>query len=283
MNNIIESFNSTINYIETVLCEEIEERKVLDLSGYSLSMFSRIFSILTDMTLSEYIRYRKLTKAAIDLRETKIKVIDVAIKYGYESSNSFANAFKRFHGNSPIEVRKGANFNVVSCVQLSVTVSGGRDMNISIQRKRSFKVAGIKSTNIDTSECSNLWEKFYSEFRHDELAHLGNGQMYGMCYDVKDCNNINYMVCYDVKDVEVAKKMGLEIVEIEESEYAILSLEGKIPESIHNGWKYAMEVFFPQNGYMHSGTPDFEVYGEGNMDEENYKMELWIPIVKVNK
>lgn len=283
MNNIIESFNSTINYIETVLCEEIEEKKILNFSGYSLSMFSRIFSILTDMTLSEYIRYRKLTKAAIDLRETKIKVIDIAIKYGYESSNSFTNAFKRFHGSSPVEVRRGANFNIVSRVQLSVKVSGGRDMNISIQKKSGFKVAGIKSKNIDTSECSKLWERFYSKFRYDELLKLGNGQMYGMCYDVKDCNNINYMVCCDVKDVDAAKKIGLDIVEVEESEYAILSLEGKIPESIHNGWKYAMEVFFPQYGYMHSGTPDFEVYGDGNMNEDNYRMELWIPIVKVNK
>lgn len=92
---MIESFNNTITYIDTELAGTVNEKKVARLSGYSFPLFSRIFSILTDMTLSEYVRNRKLSQAAVDLRNTDEKVINIAVKYGYESADSFAAAFKR--------------------------------------------------------------------------------------------------------------------------------------------------------------------------------------------
>jgi len=91
---IIKSFNDTIRYIENVLDDEIDEAEITRLSTYSYAMFSRLFSILTNMTLSEYMRLRKLSKAAIEIRSSDIKIIDVAIKYGYESSDAFTHAFK---------------------------------------------------------------------------------------------------------------------------------------------------------------------------------------------
>ena len=92
--NIIKSFNNTIDYLETVLDDEIDEKKVTQLSGYSYSMFSRLFSILTETTLSDYLRSRRLTEAAMILRDTDEKIIDVAFKFGYESSDSFATVYK---------------------------------------------------------------------------------------------------------------------------------------------------------------------------------------------
>ena len=77
-----------------------------------------------------------------------------------------------------------------------------------------------------------------------------------------------------------AKKLELDTMEIPEAEYAVVKLKGKIPNCIHEGWKYVMEVFFPEHGYKHAGTPDFEVYTEGDMESDNYEMELWVPIVK---
>ena len=278
--NMIKSFNDTIEYIETVLDSKIDKNKVFQLSSYSFAMFSRLFSIITDMTLSEYIRYRKLTRAAIDLRETGLKVIDVALKYGYESADSFSNAFKKFHGYSPLEVKRGKQFRVFSPMQLAINVKGGRKMNVIIKRKEKFYVAGIKQENMDNALCPEIWDKLYSKYDETELEKFGSGQSYGMCYGIDNENKINYMACYDVKDTEKAKKMGLEVVEISEAEYAIFELKGAIPKCIHDGWKYAMEVFFPEHGYIHSGHPDFEVYSNGDMHSDNYKMQLWIPIEK---
>lgn len=278
--SIIKSFNSTIDYIETVLEDEIDEKKITHLSGYSYAMFSRLFSILTETTLSEYLRGRKLTEAAIALRDTDEKVIDIAFRFGYESSDSFGTAFKNFHGFTPSEVRNGKPFKLISRIQLALTVKGGRSMNITIQKKGSFTVAGFNEENINSSLCPKVWNKLYEKYSQEELASLGNGESVGICHDVESPNVINYMAGYIVTDVDKAKSMGLDILEVEEAEYAIVELKGVVPECIHNGWKYVMEVFFPEHGYVHSGSPDFEYYYEGDMDSKDYKMELWIPIVK---
>lgn len=277
---MIQFFNETINYIESVLDNEIDEDEITRLSTYSYPMFSRLFSILTDITLSEYIRSRKLTEAAVLLRDTDIKVIDIAMKYGYESSDSFGTAFKKFHGITPSEVRNGKPFKIVSRVQLVLSVRGGRSMNITIQKKNSFTVAGRNEQNINSSLCPSIWEKLYEKYSHDELASLGEGQSVGVCHDVENPSIINYIAGYIVTDVDKVKSMGLDILEIKEAEYAIVELTGSVPECIRNGWKYAMEVFFPEHGYVHSGSPDFEYYYEGDVDSKDYKMELWIPIVK---
>lgn len=278
--NIIESFNNTIDYIETVLDDEIDEKQVTQLSGYSYSMFSRLFSILTETTLSEYLRSRRLTEAAVILRDTDEKIIDVAFKFGYESSDSFGTAFKNFHGFTPSEVRNGKPFKLVSRVQLALSVRGGKSMNITIQKKKAFTVAGVNEQNINSSLCPSVWGKLFEKYSHDELARLGSGQSVGVCHDVENPSTINYMAGYIVADIEKAKSMDLDVLEVKEAEYAIVELTGRVPECIHDGWKYAMEVFFPEHGFVHSGSPDFEYYYEGDMDSPEYKMELWIPITK---
>lgn len=278
--NIIKSFNDTIDYLETVLDDEIDEKKVTQLSGYSYSMFSRLFSILTETTLSEYLRSRRLTEAAVILRNKDEKIIDVAFKFGYESSDSFGTAFKNFHGFTPSEVRNGKPFKLVSRVQLALSVRGGRSMNITIQKKQAFTVAGVNEQSINSSLCPSVWDKLYEKYSHDELASLGNGQSVGVCHDVENSSTINYMAGYIVNDVDKARSMGLDVLEVDEAEYVVVELVGSVPESIHNGWKYAMEVFFPEHGYIHSGKPDFEYYHEGDMHSKDYKMELWIPITK---
>ena len=278
--NIIKSFNNTIDYLETVLDDEINEKKVTQLSGYSYSMFSRLFSILTETTLSEYLRSRRLTEAAIMLRDTDDKIIDIAFRFGYESSDSFGTAFKNFHGFTPSEVRNGKPFKLVSRVQLALSVRGGRSMNITIQKKQAFTVAGVNEQSINSSLCPSVWNKLYKKYSHDELASLGSGQSMGVCHDVENSSTINYMAGYIVNDVDKATSMGLDVLEVEEAEYAVVELVGSVPECIHNGWKYTMEVFFPEHGYIHSAKPDFEYYYEGDMHSKDYKMELWIPITK---
>ena len=278
--NIIKSFNDTIDYLETVLDDEIDEKKVTQLSGYSYSMFSRLFSILTETTLSEYLRSRRLTEAAVILRNTDEKIIDVAFKFGYESSDSFGTAFKNFHGFTPSEVRNGKPLKLVSRVQLALSVRGGRSMNITIQKKQAFTVAGVNEQSINSSLCPSVWNKLYKKYSHGELASLGSDQSMGVCHDVENSSTINYMAGYIVNDVDKATSMGLDVLEVEEAEYAVVELVGSVPECIHNGWKYAMEVFFPEHGYIHSEKPDFEYYYEGDMHSKDYKMELWIPITK---
>lgn len=275
---IMEDFNRTVDHIDASLGESADDREIRRLSGYSRAMFSRVFSIFTGMTLSEYICGRRLTEAAFDLRSSEERIIDVSLRYGFGSPDSFAAAFKKFHGRTPSEIRDGKPFRVMSKLQLALSVRGGEEMKVNIQRKSAFTVAGLMQEAIESSECPATWDALYKSWDEKKLSALGSGQSYGMCFDVEDPGMINYLAGYDIPDGAEARKLGLDVFEVPENEYAIVTLEGPIPECIRQGWKYMMESFLPEHGYRHSGAPDFEVYGSGDMHADDYEMELWVPI-----
>ena len=273
-------FNQTMDYLEQQLTGEVDMKRFQQLSGYSYPLFSRLFSILADMTLAEYLRNRRLSEAVTDLRGSTEKVIDIALKYGYESSDAFSSAFKKFHGETPSEVRNGKPYRVFPKLQLSLKITGGKNMDIKIQKKPAFIVAGVLLEAIDNSKCPSAWDQLYAHHSFEMLEGLGSGQSFGVCSDVKEGEIINYIAAYDVTDKAKAEELGLSIKEIAEAEYAIVPVKGPIPESIHHAWKYVLEIFFPETGYRHSGAPDFEVYSEGDMSSPDYQMELWIPVIK---
>ena len=273
-------FNRTMDYLEQQLTGEVDMKRFQQLSGYSYPLFSRLFSILADMTLAEYLRNRRLSEAVIDLRESSEKVIDIALKYGYDSADAFSAAFKKFHGATPSEVRNGKAYRVFPRLQLSLKITGGKNMDIKIQKKPAFTVAGVLLEAINNSQCPSAWDQLYATHGFEILESLGSGQSFGVCSDVKEGEIINYMAGYDVADKAKAEELELSIKEISEAEYAIVPVKGTIPASIHHAWKYVLEVFFPETGYRHSGAPDFEVYTAGDMSSPDYQMELWIPVIK---
>ena len=285
---MIKAFNETMKYIEETLTGRIDVRKIALLSGYSYPLFSRMFSIMVDYPLSEYIRFRKLSCAAIDLRETDEKVVEIAFKYGYESQDSFTLAFKKFHGHTPKEVRKGSAFQIFSPIRLSLSVEGGKNMDIKIMKKSAFKIAGVAERVEEGGDFPNVWDKLFKKVSEEKLESLGNGQSYGACYEIEKNEKenpeskytVSYMAGYDVQNIDKAKDLGLSILEVPEAEYAVVKLKGIVPNCIHKGWKYVTGMFFPEQSYRHAGTPDFEVYSEGDMYSPNYEMELWVPIVK---
>ena len=285
---MIKAFNETMKYIEETLTGRIDVRKIALLSGYSYPLFSRMFSIMVDYPLSEYIRFRKLSCAARDLHENDEKIIEIAFKYGYESQDSFSLAFKKFHGHTPKEVRKGSAFQIFSPIKLSLSVEGGKNMDIKIMKKSAFKVAGVAERVEEGGDFPNVWDKLFKKVSEEKLESLGNGQSYGACYEIEknvkenseSKYTVNYMAGYDAQNTDKAKDLGLSILEVPEAEYAVVKLKGIVPNCIHEGWKYVTGTFFPEQGYRHAGTPDLEVYGEGDMYNPNYEMELWVPIIK---
>ena len=153
-------------------------------------------------------------------------------------------------------------------------------MDIKIQKKPAFTVAGVLLEAINNSQCPSAWDQLYATHGFEILESLGSGQSFGVCSDVKEGEIINYMAAYDVTDKAKAEELDLSIKDIPAAEYAIVPVKGPIPASIHNAWKYVLEVFFPETNYRHSGAPDFEVYTEGDMSSPDYQMELWIPVIK---
>jgi AraC family transcriptional regulator len=133
--NWLKRMNSVLDYIENNLDGEIDENKIAMLSAISKGLFQRIFAIITDMTLSEYIRKRRLTQSAFDVQNTDAKIIDIAVKYGYNSANAFSSAFKNFHGITPSDAKK-TNVKLQSFQRftftLTLSVKGGNNMQYHI-------------------------------------------------------------------------------------------------------------------------------------------------------
>ncbi len=279
--NQIKKFNKTLEYLEKCLDTKIDEKEIFYISGYSYPLFARVFSIISGITLSDYLRFRKLTRAAIDIANSEDKIIDIALKYGYESQNSFTVAFKNFHKITPREVRKGYKYTIFSPVNFILTIEGGNTMDIKVERRKGFCIAGISvNTGINTN-FSKLWEQLIASKEIKFLSSIGSGQAYGACFNFIDRDNFSYMAGYDVENKNLAISKGLEILEVPEADYAIIPLKGKIPDCIHEGWKYVVTKFLPENNLKHSGTPDIEVYGSGDINSDKYEMQLWVPVEKI--
>lgn len=216
----------------------------------------------------------------MDLRHGDEKIMDIGLKYGYDSSKAFSVAFKRFHGKRPSDVRKGGDYRVFTPIYFALTMKGGNNIDIKIVKKPTFTLGGLQVHNKGGTDFGKLWDQLFEKFDEEELKKLGNGKIYGSCFEVLDSEDFWYMAGFDIEDKEKAKEIGLKLLEVPEGNYAIIPCKGPIPQCIHKGWKYVMEVFLPQEGLKHSGAPDFEVYGMGDPQSEDYKMELWIPVVK---
>jgi AraC family transcriptional regulator len=105
----LDRMNSAIRYIEENITEDIDYDMVAEKACCSTYHFQRMFSFITDIPLSEYIRRRRLTLVAFELQNSDVRIIDLAVKYGYDSADSFSRAFQKVHGVVPSLAReKGA-------------------------------------------------------------------------------------------------------------------------------------------------------------------------------
>ena len=145
MKDWIEGFQASIDYIEQNLTEELDIEKIAEKAALSSFYYQRIFGALCGMTVGEYIRARRMTLAAQELSGSDHRVIDVAIKYGYDSPDSFAKAFQRFHGITPTKAREsGASLRSFAPLHIKITLEGGTMLDYTIVEKAPFTVVGVK-------------------------------------------------------------------------------------------------------------------------------------------
>lgn len=141
----LKSMNRALKYIEENLTNDIDFKEVAKLAFCSEYHFKRMFSFLAGVSLSEYIRRRRLTLAAFELKDSNVKVIDIAIKYSYKSPDSFARAFQHLHGIRPSEARNnGHSLKAYPPMTFQLSIKGGSEMNYRIEEKEAFRIVGIK-------------------------------------------------------------------------------------------------------------------------------------------
>lgn len=283
----LESIQKAINYIEEHLLDDITMEQIAREVNSSVFHFQRTFSILTDMSIADYIRRRRLTLAAQELINTEQKVIDLAYKYGYDSPEAFTKAFRKQHHVTPSEARKKqGQLQSYNRLVIQVSLKGAEPMKYKIVEKEKFQVVGVKRTyNCQNGEnlqgIPQFWNEMNSKNFDHQLIQLNNGSIkgtLGVCVPNTDQGQsgfIDYWIATDhVGDVEE----NLSALEVPASKWVVFEVHGPMPDAMQNTWKQIFSEWFPSNPYKPAGTAELEVYPDEDAYSPDSYSEIWIPI-----
>ncbi|WP_066298820.1 AraC family transcriptional regulator [Bacillus sp. FJAT-29937] len=284
----IESIQKAIDYMEDHLHEDITIDEIAKQANASAFHFQRTFTILTDISVGEYLRRRRLTLAAQDLSRTNCKIIDLAYKYGYDTPEAFTKAFRRQHGVSPTEARKYmGKLKFYERLIIQVILKGAEPMKYNVLERDGFQVVGIKREfSIVNGEnllgIPKLWDEVLNDGTCEKVARLNNGQIkgvLGVCADkIGDgpSGAIDYWVAaeYDGNAAE-----GFLTLDIPAAKWVVFEVHGPMPEAMQKTWKKIYSEWFPTSGYEHAeGVPQLEVYPDDDASSSDYYSEIWIPV-----
>jgi AraC family transcriptional regulator len=288
----IKGLQRGINYIETNILGNLDYEDIAKYAYSSNFYFQRTFSLLTGMTVGEYIRNRRLTLAGIELSMSKSKIIDIASKYGYETPESFSRAFTRFHGITPSIAREsGANLKSFSSLSIKIILQGGDTMNYRIEKIEAFRVvAKVKSfstdDNINKVKIPDFWSACFADGSIRTLHQFAKGNpsitgdgILGICDNsLNDSEHFNYAIGVETTENEVPNEYT--IIDIPSATWAVFKCIGSMPKSIQYMWKRIYSEFFPQSDYEPTQGIDFEYYTQGDNSKDNYISEIWLPVNK---
>ncbi len=275
--NAISDLNSAVSYIERNLENNVDIKEVAKVADMSIFHFMRMFSALSGVGVYEYIRKRRMTKAVEELQNTNIKVIDLGLKYGYESPTVFNKAFKDIHGVSPSKARK-EKISLKSYLPISfiVTVKGVEEMEYYIEEISGFRAVGFKrSYNYTNGENFENIPKFWQEVMQNgdfnQVMSLMNAEPFGpmgICGNMVDSVFDYYIAVSSSNEVPV----GMDEIFIETQSYAIFTC--KIPE-IQDITKRIFSEWLPNSEYVHAeNAAELEIYAEDD------SCRICIPIAK---
>lgn len=258
--------NEMIDYIELNLDKNIEYKKLAKIVGINEFILQRIFVFLTDISLSEYIRKRRLSKAYEELKISNNKIIDIALKYNYESAVSFSRAFKKEFQITPSYLRKNKNLNFKQYPKL--VFENNKFKNVYFEYKiETIKdivlyCKSVKSSN--ASEFNYKIRKLYDEIKKDKIYKLFNeyGQ-YG--FVIQKSEDYKYYVGCKIQMDELEK------VIIPSGKYMIFKINSRNQNSIIGLKKDINESYLPSTNYEVDNKVMFEYY-------ENNSCYMYVPI-----
>ena len=285
----ITGIQNAINYIEEHLTEEIDYEIVAKEASCSSFYLQRIFSILCGMTLGDYIRNRRLTLAGNELSAADDKVIDIALKYGYESPESFTRAFSRFHGVTPSKEKKdGSKLKSFSRLSVKITLSGGNIMDYKIIEKNAFDIIEkVEAHTVENSENAksipDFWMRSHNDGTVKTLLDTTTDRTYifGVCYGnlPENAKTFDYSIAAKCDNNTVVPE-GFRKNTIPARTWAVFECKGAMPNAMQDMWHKIISEFFPTSGYQPTYEMDIEAYTDGNMGSPDYRSEIWVPVIK---
>ena len=285
----LERMNQALAYIEEALTEEIDFKQVERLALCSEYHFRRMFSFLAGVSLSEYIRRRRLTLAAFELAQRHVLVIDVTLKYGYNSPDSFTRAFQSFHGVTPTEARNtGQPLKAYPQMTFQLTIKGGSEMKYRMVEKEAFGLVGIMKRVPLIYEGVNptiasMWQSL-DEGTIKTLKALSNVEPVGLLSASTnfsegrlDGGELDHYI-----GVATTKEHpeNLTRLEVAAATWAVFESIGPFPETLQNIWGRIYAEWFPSSGYELVEGPEILWNENKDMSSPTYRSEIWIPVTK---
>lgn len=277
---------NSIRYIEDHITDDITVEGIAGHAGVSAFYFQKGFAMLCGFTVSEYIRNRRLALAGNDLLITDEKVIDIAMKYGYDSPDSFTRAFTRFHGVTPASARRDAvMLKTFAPLKLKISLEGGYLMDYRIVKKEKFSVlANVKTISYEGA--NEAVPQFWQEHMQSGKDAVVMG-CYGINIDVKmgDGLDFEYLIA-DPYDPGRDIPEGFEVRTVPAFDWAVFPCRGPMPDALQDvdkkiftEWLPALREYEFAAGYCVEYYDDPAKYEQGVLDE-NYYCEIWIPVKK---
>jgi AraC family transcriptional regulator len=280
----IDSIEKALVYIESHLQEDIDLSSIAREAGYSLYHFHRIFKGVVGDSMKDYVRKRRITEAAKELVYTKKSIVEIGVKYGYESREAFSRAFEKVYGRKPSEVRRGnllyfirepINFDYMM-FQLKLSKEGLTPLYRKLpERYVVGKKWKVKADGSNFQDIPLLWQKWNTEKDSEKIAERKyTDESMGICiFSHEDA--FEYMIGHEVKTTEnIPEDMVLH--RLETSLYAVFRCVGPITESVQKTWDYIYSVWLNETEYKHRNTDDIEYY---YYNQGELVADLYVPII----
>lgn len=283
----LNQLNEALAYIEDNLDGEIELVNVAQIACCSIFHFQRMFSTLAGVPLAEYIRRRRMTRAAFDLQSGGAKVVDVALRYGYDSPTAFNRAFQSVHGVPPSAARQeGVRLAAHQPISFNLTLRGEAEMNYRIEKKDAFRIVGKKlccpwtpEAEEGFAEVPKFWARQAQQGSISQICALMEGNPPGLLgVSVGDWQNAGSFEYYIAVGSGRPAPEGMDAYEVPACTWAIFECRGPMPTAVQAMQKRIMGEWLPNSGYRYADAPDIEQYTDGDQSSEDYLCYIWVPV-----
>lgn len=284
----VKGLQKAIDYIEDHITEDIDYAEIAKQAYSSSFHFQRVFHIICGYSIGEYIRNRRLSLAGTDLSSGNEKVIDIALKYGYNSPESFSRAFTKFHGITPVQAKsEKLTLKSFSKVSVKITLEGGTTMDYRIEKREEFEVIAKRARYGGGQEISQknihaTWAACGADGTIDTLCKYVNpenifgGAIVGICFDNPTEGDFDYAIGAAYSGGDVAA--GLTIEKVPANTWAVFPCTGKMPEAFQDLYRKIYTEFFPTSKYQPAGGMCIEVYPSAEIYDNNFHFEIWLSV-----
>ncbi len=286
----ITRMNSAMHFIESNIMEKIDSGMIAKEAQTTSFHFQRMFHTLAGITVGEYIRRRRLTLAAQEIASSNDNIIDIALKYGYESHAAFTKAFTKLHGFAPVITREaGVKIKAYPPISFHLSIKGDTNMDYKIRELKQFRVIG-KMLKVSTKENEHwkivpaFWKKCESDGSITSIQKFADksgyfkGEMFGAIMDPSEKDeSFIYMIGVESKIEPIPEGMGERIVNPQS--YAVFEDTGPAPETVHKLHKRICSEWFPATKYIAAESPEFELAHIISPNSDVHRWEVWQPVM----